>query len=170
MLPAIVAATPQALPSPRLAALPAIAVATRRNAGLTTSPSSRSSRIFIELPFSFRRIVLRPTDVIDCVLAGVIDFRPTSVCRLTSVGRLFDFRPSSVRLPFNFRPTSVRHPFDFRLTSVRLPPDFRPTFVRRPTYVIADVIVLRPACITADIMSCITTCGLDVLCHVVLPT
>jgi hypothetical protein len=101
-------------------------------------PSSSSSTrpMFVPLPSNFRRIVLHPADVIvnvtDCIVADVIDFRPTSV-RLSSV---------------------------FRTTSIRLPPDVRPTFVRRPAYVTSDVIVLRPACITADVTSCVSPASL----------
>jgi hypothetical protein len=79
----------------------AIAAATRRNVGLTTSPSPRSSGFFVRLLSNFQRIVLRPVNVTDCVVVGVIDFRPMFV-----------------RLSFVVRSISIRRSFDFRSTFV----------------------------------------------------
>jgi hypothetical protein len=161
MLPAIAATTLHALPSPRLAALPAIVAATRRNTSLAASPSPWSSGIFVGLLSSFRRTVLRPADVTDCVVVGVIDFRPTSVRRSP------DFCSSSVRLPSVVRSTSVWLPPDVRPTSVQLSSDVRPTSLLTSSSCVrlTSLLTSRPTCVllAAETSYALLSCQLDVL-------
>ncbi len=126
-----------ALPSPRLAALPAIVTITRRHVGLTPPPSPRSSGIFVGLS------CVRLTSLIASLLASSTSARSSSDFRPSFVQLSSDFHPSFVQLPSDFRSTYVRLPCNVGPTSARRPSDCRPTFVQRPAYVTADVTSCR---------------------------
>jgi hypothetical protein len=77
-------------------------------------------------------------------------------CR-TSVGLSSDVRQTFVGLSSNVCPTSVGLSSDFHRTFVEH------SFVLRPAYVIADVIVLRPAGVIHLPSCALLSCRLDVL-------
>ncbi len=162
--------------APRVAALPAIAVAAN---ALPVSQQRRE----LERYRSRSNVAAASCNALSAKLRHCVPVPPPAIAELCS----FDFRPTSVGPSMDVRRTFVGLSSDFRSTSVGLSSDFCRTFVERssvlrpayiivlrPAYVIVlhptYVIVLRPAGVIHLPSCALLSCRPAVMCPAVLST